>query len=107
MSFAYEPVFDQLPASPPSTDASCFELGISPEKLMRSHIDEDHNQSSANYLRWAAGGTLQSCCGHQSLHGVREYIRIRSAMYGSLSYSKHRQHHIRHHDGEYLDDTWK
>jgi hypothetical protein len=84
----------------------CFqlELGISPENLMRSRIGEKHNQNSASYLRWAAAGTLQSSCGHQPLHGISEYIRIRPAIYGSLSKPKHHQHHIRNRDGDNISD---
>ncbi len=69
----------------------CFQLefDVSPLSLMRSRIDEEHNRNLASYLRWSATATFQGGCGPQSLHGISEYIRIRPAMYGSLSKSKH------------------
>lgn len=65
------------------------EFIVSPSKLMRSRIDEEHNRNLASYLRWSATATFQGGCGPQSLRGISEYIRIRPAIYGSLSKSKH------------------
>jgi hypothetical protein len=37
-------------------------------------------------------------------YGISEYIRIRPALYGSLSEPKRHQHHFRHYDGDHVDD---
>jgi hypothetical protein len=65
----------------------CFrlEFDVSPNNLMRSRINEEHNLSTTSYLRWSAEAKLLAACGVQPLHGISEYIRIRPAMYGSRS----------------------
>jgi hypothetical protein len=66
-----------------------FDFAISPTNLMRSRLNEEHNQTVASYLRWSAAAALEVGCGYLPLHGISEYIRIRPAMYGSLCQSKH------------------
>jgi predicted secreted hydrolase len=62
-----------------------FDFAISSANLMRSRLNEEHNQTVASYLRWSAAAALEMGCGYLPLHGISEYIRIRPAMYGSLS----------------------
>jgi hypothetical protein len=62
-----------------------FDFAIAPANLMRSRLDEEHNQTVASYLRWSAAAALEIGCGYLPLHGISEYIRIRPAMYGNLS----------------------
>jgi hypothetical protein len=62
-----------------------FDFAVSPANLMRSRLDEEHNQTVASYLRWSAAAALEMGCGYLPLHGISEYIRIRPAMYGSFS----------------------
>ena len=60
----------------------CFqlELHISPENLMRSHLDEEHGDNMASYLRWMAEGDLLAGNIHEPLYGVIEYLRLRPIM---------------------------
>ena len=69
----------------------CLQLDftVSPANLMRSRLNEEHNQTTASYLRWSADAIPLAGCGPQPLHGISEYIRIRPAMYESLCKPKH------------------
>jgi hypothetical protein len=64
-------------------------FAVSPANLMRSRLNEEHNQTTASYLRWSEAATPLAGRGPQPLHGISEYIRIRPAMYGSLFKPKH------------------
>ena len=81
------------------------EFDLSPDNLMRSRIDELHGQKMISYLRWSSQATYQGACGRQSLYGISEYIRVRPAGYEKLSQREHREHHLRHDNGNLLGDS--
>jgi hypothetical protein len=82
-----------------------IDFSISPNKIMRSRLNEIHGQKAITYLRWAGEATYQGACGQSLLYGISEYIRVRPAGYEKLSQRKHCEHHLRHHDGDLLGDS--
>lgn len=66
-----------------------LQFGVTPDRWMRSRMDEEHVGIMASYLRWSAPARLLDGCEPQSLRGISEYIRIRPAIYGCLSLPKH------------------
>ena len=81
------------------------EFDLSPANLLRSRLDELHEQKKISYLRWSSHATYQGACGRQPLYGISEYIRVRPAEYEQLYQREHREHHLRHHDGDFLSDS--
>lgn len=65
-----------------------FEL--SPENLMRSRLNEAHDQVLASYLRWSARGEWRAGRIQGPAYGITEYIRIRPATNGGVSCGQHR-----------------
>jgi hypothetical protein len=78
---------------------------LSPDNLMRSRLDELHGQKLVSYLRWSSQATYQGACDRQPLYGISEYIRVRPVGYEKLSQREHREHHLRHDDGDLLGDS--
>ena len=81
------------------------EFDLSPDNLMRSRLDELHGQKMISYLRWSSQATYQGACDRQPLYGISEYIRVRPFGYEKLPQREHREHHLRHHNGDLLGDS--
>ncbi len=56
---------------------------VTPDRLMRSRLNETVNQQNASYLRWSAVGSYSAGRNSQPVYGITEYIRIRP-VYGKL-----------------------
>lgn len=82
-----------------------LDFDLSPNKLMRKRLSENHGQREISYLRWAGRGVYQGPCDRGPLYGISEYIRVRPVAYAELLQREHCEHLLRYHDGDLIGDS--